>query len=124
MNYELLKAAIRDKVKAEIVKQSYKFINEFRFHDSDDPTDVIAQFDLRYDEAVDPVVRAVLEGVRDGINNAGDMAFDKCISKAVANGDISEERADIVSNEYNSYENMNINGIVDNYFNTDIQRIE
>jgi len=124
MNYELLKAAIRDKVKGEIVKNSYNFINGFKFHDSDDPTDVIAQFDLSYNEAVEPVIRAVLEGVRDGINTAGDRAFDKCISNAVANGDLSEERADIVSNEYNSYESMNIDGIVDNYFNPNIPRIE
>lgn len=124
MNYELLKAAIQKKVQEEIVKQSAKFINEFRFHDSDDPTDVIAEFDLKYDEAVDPVIRAVLEGVRDGINTASDRTFDKCISKAVANGDLSEERADIVSNEYNSYENMNIKGIVDNYFDPQIPRIE
>lgn len=117
MNYEKLKATVTDEVKKRILNASIDFINEFRFHDSDDPTDVIAQFDLRYDEAIDPVVRAVLEGVRDGINNADDIAFDKCISKAVANGDISEERADIVSNEYHSYENMNIQGIVDNYFN-------
>lgn len=116
MNYELLKAAIRDKVKDQIVKNSYNFINGFKFHDSDDPTDVITQFDNSYNNAAYEVIRAVLEGVRDGINQAGDMAFDKCISKAVADGDISEERADIVSNEYNSYDSMDIDGIVDNYF--------
>jgi hypothetical protein len=124
MNYELLKAAIQKKVQEEIVKQSAKFINEFRFHDSDDPTDVIAEFDLNYSKSTYAVIRAVLEGVRDGINTAGDRAFDKCISNAVANGDLSEERADIVSNEYKSYENMNIEGIVDNYFNPEIPRIE
>lgn len=124
MNYEKLKAAIRDKVKEEIVNSSSKFISEFRFHDSDDPTDVIAEFDLNYSKSSYDVIRAVLEGVRDGINNAGDSVFNKCISKAVANDDLSEERADIVSNEYNSYENMNISGIVDNYFNPDIPRIE
>lgn len=124
MNYEKLKAAIRDKVQEEIVNNSYDFINKFRFHDSDDPTDVIAEFDLNYSKSTYEVIRALLEGVRDGINKAGDRAFDKCISKAVANGDISEERADIVSNEYKSYENMNIEGIVDNYFNPNIPRIE
>ena len=124
MNYEKLKAAIKDKVQEELVNNSYQFINSFRFHDNDDPTAVIAEFDLRYDEAIDPVVRAVLEGVRDGINKAGDRAFDKCISKAVANGDLSEERADIVSNEYRSYENMNVKDIVDHYFNPQIPRID
>lgn len=124
MNYEKLKATVTDEVKKRILNASLDFVNGFKFHDSDDPTDVIAQFDLSYNEAVEPVIRAVLEGVRDGINTAGDRAFDKCISKAVAAGDISEERADVVSNEYNSYESMNINGIVDNYFNPQIPRIE
>lgn len=116
MNYEKLKAAIRDKVKEEIVKNSYNFINTFRFHDNDDPTDVITQFDNNYNNSVYDAIRAVLEGVRDGINKAGDSVFDKCISNAVAKGDISVERADIVSNEYNSYESMDIDGIVNNYF--------
>ena len=124
MNYEKLKATVTDEVKKRILNASLDFVNTFRFHDNDDPTTVIAEFELRYDETVDPVVRAVLEGVRDGLNNAGDMVFDKCISKAVANGDLSEERADIVSNEYNSYECMNIQGIVDNYFNPEIPRID
>ena len=124
MNYEKLKATVTDEVKKRILNVSSEFINEFRFHDSDDPTDVIAEFDLKYNEAVRSVIRAVLEGVRDGINAAGDRVFDKCISKAVADGDLSEERADIVSNEYKSYENMNIEGIVDNYFNPEIPRIE
>lgn len=116
MNYEKLKATVTDEVKKRILNDSLDFINEFRFHDSDDPTDVVAQFDLGYNEAVAPVIRALLEGVRDGVNTACDTAFNKCISKAVADGDISEERADIVSNEYKSYENMDIVGIVDNYF--------
>ena len=124
MNYEKLKATVTDEVKKRILNASLDFVNTFRFHDADDPTDVIAEFDLSYNKAVDQVIHAVLEGVRDGINQAGDRAFDKCISNAVANGDLSEERADIVSNEYNSYENMNINGIVDNYFNPEIPRIE
>ena len=124
MNYEKLKATVTDEVKNRILNASLDFVNTFRFHDSEDPTELIGIFDLRYNEAVDPVIRAVLEGVRDGINRAGDIAFDKCLSNAVANGDLSEERADIVSNEYNSYESMNINGIVDNYFNQDIPRIE
>lgn len=124
MNYEKLKATVTDEVKKRILNASLDFVNEFRFHDSDDPTDVVAEFDLGYSKAVYQVIRAVLEGVRDGFNAAGDTAFDKCISKAVADGDLSEERADIVSNEYKSYENMNISGIVDNYFNPDIPRIE
>lgn len=124
MNYEKLKATVTDEVKKRVLNASLDFINSFRFHDNDDPTAVIAEFDLRYNEAVDDVIRAVLEGVRDGINNAGDIVFDKCISKAVANGDLSEERADIVSNEYHSYECMNIQGIVDNYFNPEIPRID
>jgi hypothetical protein len=117
MNYEKLKATVTDEVKKRILNASLDFINEFRFHDSDDPTEVITQFDNNYNNAVSEVIRAVLEGVRDGINQAGDTAFNKCISKAVANGDLSEERADIVSNEYDSYESMELNGIVDNYFN-------
>lgn len=124
MNYEKLKSTVADEVKKRILNASLDFVNAFRFHDSDDPTDVIAEFDLNYSKSTYDAIRAVLEGVRDGINAAGDTAFNKCISKAVANGDLSEERADIVSNEYNSYENMNINGIVDNYFNPDIPRIE
>ena len=116
MNYEKLKATVTDVVKKRILNASLDFVNTFRFHDSDDPTDVITQFDNSYNNAVSEVIRAVLEGVRDGINQAGDRAFEKCISKAVANGDISEERADIVSNEYNSYDSMDIDGIVDNYF--------
>lgn len=124
MNYEKLKATVTDEVKKRILNASLDFVNTFRFHDSDDPTDVVAQFDNGYGEAVSQVIRAVLEGVRDGVNAACDTSFNKCISKAVADGDISEERADIVSNEYNSYESMSINGIVDNYFNTEIQRIE
>lgn len=124
MNYEKLKATVTDEVKKRILNASLDFVNTFRFHDSDDQTDVVAQFDNGYGEAVSQVIRAVLEGVRDGVNAACDTSFNKCISKAVADGDISEERADIVSNEYNSYESMSINGIVDNYFNTEIQRIE
>ncbi len=124
MNYEKLKSTVADEVKKRILNASLDFVNAFRFHDSDDPTDVIAEFDLNYSKSTYDAIRAVLEGVRDGINAAGDTAFNKCISNAVANGDLSEERADIVSNEYNSYENMNIEGIVDNYFNPDIPRIE
>lgn len=116
MNYEKLKATVTDEVKKRILNGSYDFINTFRFHDSDDPTDVIAEFDLNYSKSTYDVIRAVLEGVRDGINQAGDRAFDKCISNAVADGVISEERADIVSNEYNNYDSMDIDGIVDNYF--------
>jgi hypothetical protein len=117
MNYEKLKATVTDEVKKRILNASLDFVNTFRFHDSDDPTEVITEFDNNYNNAAYSVTRAVLEGVRDGINQAGDTAFNKCISKAVANGDLSEERADIVSNEYNSYESMELNGIVDNYFN-------
>lgn len=116
MNYEKLKATVTDEVKKRILNASLDFVNTFRLHDSDDPTEVITEFDNSYNNAVSEVIRAVLEGVRDGINQAGDRAFEKCISKAVANGDISEERADIVSNEYNSYDSMDIDGIVDNYF--------
>ena len=116
MNYEKLKTTVTDEVKKRILNASYDFINTFHFHDTDDPTDVISEFDNNYNNTVYEAIRAVLEGVRDGINKAGDIAFDKCISKAVANGDISEERADIVLNEYNSYESMDIDGIVDNYF--------
>lgn len=124
MNYEKLKSTVADEVKKRILNASLDFFNTFRFNDSDDPTDVITQFDNSYNNAAYEVIRAVLEGVRDGINQAGDMAFDKCISKAVADGDISEERAHIVSNEYNSYDSMSLNGIVDNYFNPEITRIE
>ena len=116
MNYEKLKSTVADEVKKRILNASLDFVNTFRFHDSDDPTEMITEFDNSYNNAVYEVIRAVLEGVRDGINQAGDSAFDKCISNAVDDGVISEERADIVSNEYNSYDSMDIDGIVDNYF--------
>lgn len=116
MNYEKLKATVTDEVKKRILNASLDFVNTFRFQDNDDPTDVITEFDNNYNNSVYEAIRAVLEGVRDGINKAGDVVFDKCISKAVANGDLSEERADIISNEYNSYDSMDIDGIVNNYF--------
>lgn len=117
MNYEKLKSTVADEVKKRILNASLDFVNAYRFHDSDDPTDFVEQFNQRYGETVAPVISAILEGVRDGVNTACDKSFYKCISKAVADGEISEERADIVSNEYNSYESMSLNGIVDNYFN-------
>lgn len=116
MDYDKLKATVTDEVKKRILNASLDFVNRFRFHESDDPTDFVEYFNDGYGNAVAPVIRAVLEGVRDGVNTACDTSFRKCISNAAANGDISEERADIVFNEYNSYDSMDIDNIVDNYF--------
>ena len=41
MNYEKLKSTVADEVKKRILNASLDFVNTYRFHDSDDPTDFV-----------------------------------------------------------------------------------
>lgn len=112
MNTESIKNRVRKIVEDLLIDNVGNFVNDFEFGSADDPSEAIENFNVAYGKYMAKFDKAILDGAVKGINKACNETFLYCLSRAVEEGSLEQSRADILENEWNSYDEQNLSGLV------------
>lgn len=112
MNTESIKDRVRKLVEDLLIDHVGNFVNDFDFGSADDPSEAIEKFNVTYGKYMAEFDKAILDGAVKGINKACNETFLHCLSRAVEEGSLEQSRADILENEWNSYDEQNLSGLV------------
>jgi hypothetical protein len=112
MNTESIKDRVRRFVEDLLIDHVGNFVNDFDFGSADDPNEAIENFNVTYGKYMAGFDKAILDGAVKGINKACNETFGHCLRRAVEAGSLEQSRADILENEWDSYDEQNLSDLV------------